>query len=351
MNPFPIFAIESSCDETAVAILDESGKVLANEISSQDEVHAVYGGVVPEIAAREHVVKIAALAQRAFQHAAIDPADVGTVAATYGPGLIGPLMVGLQFAKGFAQAQGKRFIGIHHIEGHLMAAKVDASFPKPPFLALIVSGGHSALYQYEGVGNITTLGETRDDAAGEAFDKIAKLLGLGYPGGRVIDERAQLGNPEKYKLPISLRQKDTLDYSFSGLKTAVRLLVAELEKSGIDDSVINDVCASAQKVIVDALLNKAFLAAKKTGATNLVLGGGVSANSLLRAQAQRRGGEEGVSVYVPPKALCTDNALMIALAAKARLLSGQQSELTLGPQPGVSVSEADLAIKDVTSSF
>ncbi|MBL93352.1 MAG: tRNA (adenosine(37)-N6)-threonylcarbamoyltransferase complex transferase subunit TsaD [Myxococcales bacterium] len=349
MNLFPILAVESSCDETAVAILGESGEVMANEVSSQDEVHAAFGGVVPEIAAREHIIKIAALAESALDKAKLNPEDVGTVAATYGPGLIGPLMVGLQFAKGFAQAQGKRFIGIHHIEGHLMAAKIDAAFPKPPFLALIVSGGHSALYQYAGLGDITTLGETRDDAAGEAFDKIAKLLGLGYPGGRVIDERAKLGDPEKYKLPISLRQKDTLDYSFSGLKTAVRLLVTELEKSGIDDIVINDVCASAQKVIVQALLNKAFLAAQKTKATHLVLGGGVSANSLLRANALKRGEEEGISVYIPPKNLCTDNALMIALAARERLLQGQSSDLTIGPQPGASVNGANTVIIDGTS--
>ena len=217
MNLYPILAIESSCDETAVAILGELGEVLANEVSSQDEVHAAFGGVVPEIAAREHIIKIAALTQRALNKANLQPEDVGTVAATYGPGLIGPLMVGLQFAKGFAQAQSKRFIGIHHIEGHLMAAKIDLAFPKPPFLALIVSGGHSALYQYAGLGKITTLGETRDDAAGEAFDKIAKLLGLGYPGGRVIDERAKLGDSEKYKLPISLRKKDTPSHRCTGV--------------------------------------------------------------------------------------------------------------------------------------
>ena len=273
MNPYPILAIESSCDETAVAVLGQGREVLANEVSSQDEVHAAYGGVVPEIAAREHILKIADLTQRALLKAGLKPEEVGSVAATYGPGLIGPLMVGLQFAKGFAQAHGKNFIGIHHIEGHLMAASIDDAFPEPPFLGLIVSGGHTALYRYEGLGQVSVLGETRDDAAGEAFDKIAKLLGLGYPGGRVVDDRARLGDPNKYPLPVSLKQKDTLDYSFSGLKTAVRILVERLQEEGLNDEVINDVCASAQRVIVEALLNKAFLAAKKTKASCLVCGG------------------------------------------------------------------------------
>ena len=276
----PILAIESSCDETAVAILGTNGDILANKISSQDEVHGQYGGVVPEIAAREHLTKIAGLTQQALREADLMPDQLAAVAATYGPGLIGPLMIGLQFAKGFAQALQATFVGIHHIEGHLLAAKVDPHFPQPPFLALIASGGHSALYDYRGLGDIALVGETRDDAAGEAFDKIAKLLGLGYPGGRIIDERAERGDPYKYALPVSLKQKTVLDYSFSGLKTAVRILVERLQKEGLTDVIIDDVCASARRVIVEALLNKAFLALTSRGINTLVLGGGVAANGL-----------------------------------------------------------------------
>jgi len=344
-----ILAIESSCDETAIAILRDDGEVLANKISSQDEVHARFGGVVPEIAAREHLTKIARLTQQALDEAEISGNDLSAVAATYGPGLIGPLMIGLQFAKGFAQALNLRFIGIHHIEGHLLAAKVDPHFPPAPFLALIASGGHSALYDYRGLGRIELVGETRDDAAGEAFDKIAKLLGLGYPGGRVIDERAALGDPFKYPLPVSLKQKTVLDYSFSGLKTAVRILVEQLHQDGLNDSIINDVCASARRVIVEALLNKAFLALKARGLKKLILGGGVAANSLLRSEALKRGKEANVAVYLPPPILCTDNAVMIALVAQARLAQGQCSDFKLGPQPGATAMDSDNAIKAETT--
>jgi N6-L-threonylcarbamoyladenine synthase len=346
----PILAIESSCDETAVAIIDAQGQVLANAISSQDEVHAQFGGVVPEIAAREHLTKISRLTEQALLDADMPSSALSTVAATYGPGLIGPLMIGLQFAKGFAQALDVPFIGIHHIEGHLMAAKVDPNFPPAPFLALIASGGHSALYEYQGVGMIDMVSETRDDAAGEAFDKIAKLLGLGYPGGRVIDERAELGDETKYALPISLKQKTVLDYSFSGLKTAVRLLVEKLQKEGLTEEMINDVCACSRRVIVDALLNKAFLALSGRQLATLVLGGGVAANSLLRSEAVRRGKKHHVSVYIPPKILCTDNAVMIALVARARRQLRQVSDLTLGPQPGATAMSSSEVVKDERAS-
>jgi N6-L-threonylcarbamoyladenine synthase len=257
--------LESSCDETAAAVLDPDGNVAANVVHSQVAAHAPYGGVVPEIASREHLARVADLTDRALQEAGIDAGDVGAVGATYGPGLIGALLVGLQFAKGFAQARGVPFIGVHHIEGHLMAAAVDPDSPPPPFIGLVASGGHSALYLYEGPGRATLLGATRDDAAGEAFDKAAKLLGLGYPGGAVIDRLADEGDPERFALPISLRARTTYDYSFSGLKTAVRLLIERLRKDGqvIEGQLLADVCACLRRAIVEALLSKAFLACRR----------------------------------------------------------------------------------------
>jgi len=287
-----LLAIESSCDETAAAVLAPDGSVVANVIHSQVAAHAPYGGVVPEIASREHLLKVAELVDRALAEAGIGPRDVDAVAATYGPGLIGALLVGLQFAKGFAQAHGHTFLGVHHIEGHLMASSLDAAAPEPPFIGLVASGGHSAIYRYEGPGRAELLGETRDDAAGEAFDK-----------------------------------------------TAVRLLVEKLrvEHGEVEGQMLRDVCAALRRAIVDALLNKAFLACRRTQILTLVLGGGVAANSLLRREAERRGAENDVRVYVPPRELCTDNAAMIAACARAHLRKGERSALTLRADPGARV--------------
>jgi N6-L-threonylcarbamoyladenine synthase len=334
----PLLAIETSCDETAAAILDVNGRVLANVVSTQIDAHAPYGGVVPEIASREHLVRLDGIVDAALSEAGLRPDELGAVAATYGPGLIGALLVGLTYAKGMASGLSVPFIGVHHIEGHLMAASVDDEAPSPPFIGLVVSGGHSALYRYEGPGRATLIGETRDDAAGEAFDKTAKLLGLGYPGGALIDKLADAGDPNRFKLPISLRAHTTYDYSFSGLKTAVRLLIEKLQREGpVDGQVLNDVAASLRKAIVDALLQKAMLACRRTNTMTLVLGGGVAANSLLRREAVARGSENDVKVYVPPRHLCTDNAAMIAAAGLAHLRAGRESPLTLRADPGASV--------------
>jgi N6-L-threonylcarbamoyladenine synthase len=338
----PLLAVETSCDETAAAVLSADGRVLSDVVHSQVEAHAPYGGVVPEIASREHLARIGDIAERALADAGVEPAELGAVAATYGPGLIGALLVGLQFGKGMAQALDVPFVGVHHIEGHLMASSVDPDAPPPPFIGLVASGGHSALYRYEGIGRATLVGETRDDAAGEAFDKTAKLLGLGYPGGAVIDRLAESGDPERFKLPISLRARSTFDYSFSGLKTAVRLLVERLPKEGhaLEGQVLHDVCASLRHVIVEALLAKAFLACRKHKLDTLVLGGGVSANSLLRAEAQRRGDAAGVRVYVPPRRLCTDNAVMIGACAHAYLRAGRTTPLTIRADAGATLGDA-----------
>jgi N6-L-threonylcarbamoyladenine synthase len=341
----PLLAIESSCDETAAAILDVDGRVIANIVHSQVASHAPYGGVVPEIASREHLEKIAPVVRAALRAAKLQPRDLTAIAATCGPGLVGALLVGLQAGKGMAQALGVPFIGVHHIEGHLMAASVDDNAPKPPFIGLVASGGHTALYRFEGVGRATLLGQTRDDAAGEAFDKTAKLLGLGYPGGAVIDALAQGGDSTRYPLPVSLRDHTTFDYSFSGIKTAVRMLVEKRRAAGGDfvGQDLQDLCASVQATIVDALVSKALLACRRTQVFTLVLGGGVAANSELRAQAVARGREYDVEVYVPPRALCTDNAVMIAAAARAWLLQGKHSALSLTARPDFPVEQSAIA--------
>jgi N6-L-threonylcarbamoyladenine synthase len=347
-----ILAIESSCDETAAAIVDAApgGEVLSSIIHSQVAAHAPYGGVVPEIASREHVARIDDVVRDALVAAGVGAHEVGAVAATFGPGLMGALLVGLNYAKGFAAGRGVPFLGIHHIEGHLHAARADdtspvARRPEEPFIGLVVSGGHSALYRVEGIGRARLLGQTRDDAAGEAFDKTAKLLGLGYPGGAVIDRVAQGGAPGAYPFPRSLRDRTHYDFSFSGLKTAVRLFVEERRRQGIavEGQLLADVCASVQEAIVDALLHKAFLACRRQQVPVLVLGGGVAANSRLRDAAVKRGALEDVDVYVPPRALCTDNAVMIAMAARAWWAQGRSSPLSLAAVADVAVEQSAAA--------
>ncbi len=335
-----LLAIESSCDETAAAVLAPDGSVKSSVVHSQVAEHAPYGGVVPEIASREHMGRIAAVVDQALADAGVGPGELEAIAATYGPGLVGALLVGLQFGKGMAQALSLPFFGVHHIEGHLMAASVDPDAPAPPFIGLVASGGHSALYRYDGPGRAQLLGETRDDAAGEAFDKSAKLLGLGYPGGAVIDRLAEGGDKDRFPLPISLRARNTFDFSFSGLKTAVRLLIEKLERGGerLEGQLLADVCASLRFAIVEALLGKALLACRRKQVPVLVLGGGVAANSLLRSEAVRRGAELDVKVYLPPRSLCTDNAVMIGACARAHLLAGERSPLDLRVDPGAALA-------------
>ncbi|MCP4503524.1 MAG: tRNA (adenosine(37)-N6)-threonylcarbamoyltransferase complex transferase subunit TsaD [Deltaproteobacteria bacterium] len=338
----PLLAIESSCDETAAAVLDiDSGEILSNIVHTQAE-HAEFGGVVPEIASREHLAKIHNVVQRSLDDATLKATDLNAVAATYGPGLIGALLVGVQMAKGIAQARNIPFVGVHHIEGHLMAASISDHVPESPFIGLVASGGHSALYRFAGPGEATLLGETRDDAAGEAYDKTAKLLGLGYPGGVVIDRLAEQGDATRFKLPISLKDRSTYDYSFSGLKTAVRVLVQKLEAAGdiVEGQRLYDVCACLRKAITDALLAKAMLACRRQQVPRLVLGGGVSANSLLRSEALRLGKENDVEVFLPERAYCTDNAVMIAAAARAHFLAGRTSPLSLHANAGAKVEDS-----------
>ncbi|MCC7070505.1 MAG: tRNA (adenosine(37)-N6)-threonylcarbamoyltransferase complex transferase subunit TsaD [Deltaproteobacteria bacterium] len=341
-----MLAIESSCDETAAAILDVDGAVLADVVSTQVAAHAPFGGVVPEIASREHLARITTVVRRALADAGIAPTALCAVAATYGPGLIGALLVGLQAAKGMARALGVPLVGVHHVEGHLMAAAVDAAAPAPPFIGLVASGGHTALYRFEGVGRATLIGQTRDDAAGEAFDKTAKLLGLGYPGGAAVDRLAAQGDPSRFPMPFALRDHTTEDFSFSGLKTAVRVLVERERAAGrhFEDQALADLCASVRAAIVDALLTKALRVCRAKQVYRLVIGGGVAANSLLRSEAVRRGADSEVEVYLPPPARCTDNAVMIAAAARAWLAQGRYSSLSL-------MANADARVEDAAAAL
>lgn len=338
-----VLAIESSCDDCAAAVLTMDGTVLSNVIYTQIEEHAPFGGVVPEVAARSHLEKISVVVSQALDEAAGSghPRQCGDssefkitkVAVTTHPGLVGALLVGAMFAKGFAQAQGCEIIGINHLEGHLMAGSNLDAFPSSPYIALIVSGGHTALYKIGGDGrdplHHELLGDTRDDAAGEAFDKVAKMLGLGYPGGKVVDELAQIGDATRFKFPRALRGKETLDFSFSGLKTSVRYLIRDLEKEHgcIDAQTRNDICAGMREAVADILIRKSVQACKREGIRFLVLGGGVAANSLLRDRASKLAADEGIEAFVPPRKYCTDNAVMIGLAGIARFKRGESSDL------------------------
>ncbi len=351
-----LLAIESSCDETAAAVVSDVGAVLSSVVHSQVNEHAAYGGVVPEIASREHLARIDDVVARALAEAGVGVADVSAVACTYGPGLIGALLVGLSYAKGLAASLGVPFIGVHHIEGHLLAAAADvdsAPFVEPPYMGLVVSGGHTALYRFDGVGRSSLVGQTRDDAAGEAFDKSAKLLGLGYPGGAVIDRLAQRGDASRIAMPRSLRDRSHFDYSFSGLKTAVRTWVEKHRQSTGHDVAgqdLFDLAASIQEAIVDMLLHKAILACRRKQLSTLVIGGGVAANSHLRAEAVRRGRDNDIRVVVPPRALCTDNAVMIAMAARRWQALQRTSPLSLMAQADVAVDRAGDAVGPATVS-
>ena len=338
-----ILAIESSCDDTAAAVLD-GGVVRSSIVASQDAVHTEYGGVVPELASRSHIRAITPTITTALDEAGVGLDDLDAVAATYGPGLVGSLLVGLCAAKAIAYARRLPFLGVNHLEGHLLSVQLERPVAFP-YVALLVSGGHTSLYLARGLGDYAMLGATRDDAAGEAFDKVAKLLGLGYPGGRVIDALAQRGDRAAIRFPRARLKTRAgaprrFDFSFSGIKTAVALHVRE---HGAGEAARADIAASFQEAVIDMLLEQAFAAAEACNATRLVLAGGVSANSRLRARAAATAAERGLEVIIPPLRYCTDNAAMIALAAHHRLQRGERDDLTLNatavadltaPRPG-----------------
>jgi N6-L-threonylcarbamoyladenine synthase len=317
-----VLAIETSCDDTAAAVLDASG-VRSSIVASQDMVHGKYGGIVPELASRQHMVAILPVIERALADAGIGLGDVEGIVATYGPGLVGSLLVGLQVAKGIAFDRGVPFVGVNHLEGHLLAILLDRPVAFP-YLGLLVSGGHTSLYLVEDVGQYRQLGRTRDDAAGEAFDKGAKMLGLGFPGGRVIDQRAKNGDRTAIRFPRASIKRGGYDFSFSGVKTSLRQHLLDGATHALDD-----VCASYQEAIVDMLVQPTLRAAEDLGAKSIVVSGGVSANSRLRTAMTDAGTAAGFDVAFPRFAYCTDNAAMIGYAGRARLLRGERHELTL----------------------
>lgn len=326
-----ILAIETSCDETAVAIVN-SRQVLSSVVSSQVGLHQAYGGVVPELASRQHLEWVNPAIERALAEARCGWAQIDGIAATVTPGLVGALLVGAIAAKTLAMVHGKPFLGVHHLEGHIYATYLDQPSLQPPFLCLLVSGGHTSLIDVKALGNYQTLGQTRDDAAGEAFDKVARLLGLGYPGGPAIDRLAQQGNPRAFVLPegrISLPGGGyhPYDSSFSGLKTAMLRLTQRLAAEGPLPQA--DLAASFQFTVAQALTKRAIAAARDFGLSTIAVGGGVAANSALRQQLQAAAAAQDIQVFFPPMALCTDNAAMIACAASEHWEQGQHSPLNL----------------------
>lgn len=330
-----ILAIETSCDETAVAVVEDGHRVLANLVSSQVEAHKVFGGVVPEIASRKHLEIINHLLAEAVAQAEITFADVDAVAVTYGPGLVGALLVGVSVAKALALALGVPLIAVNHLMGHIYANFLAYPELKFPFVCLVVSGGHTDLVLARDHGDFEILGRTRDDAAGEAFDKVARLLGLGYPGGPAIDNLARQGNPEAIAFPRAFLGDGNLDFSFSGLKTAVMNCVRrEGEKFSPAD-----IAASFQKAVVDVLVEKAFEAVERAGVKTLLIAGGVAANSYLRQRLAAEAPEKGVEVKLLPLELCTDNAAMIGCAAYFKYSRQDFAPLSLNAVPDLVLGE------------
>ena len=326
-----ILGIETSCDETAAAVVLGGNDVLSSVVSSQIDIHARFGGVVPEVASRAHLESIIPVIQEAVHSAGIDPSRIDAVAATVGPGLIGALLVGVSAAKALALVWDKPFVGVNHMEAHLYAGLLDDPTLEFPLVVLLVSGGHTMLVEMIGHGTYRLLGRTIDDAAGEAYDKVARYLDLGYPGGPAIDAAAELGNPEAINFPRAMMH-DGLNFSFSGLKTSVINYV----RKNPDVSNI-DVAASFQAAVVDVLVAKTIMAAQQVGAVGVVLGGGVAANSRLRAQLQSQGQLNGFRVSVPSRAMCTDNAAMIAAAGWHRLGSDGPTDMSVGANPNLAL--------------
>lgn len=333
-----ILGIESSCDETGVALVDASGpgtpRLLGHALHSQIEMHQAYGGVVPELASRDHIRRVLPLTDAVLAQAGVGLSAIDAIACTRGPGLAGALLVGTGVAHAMGMALGKPVFGVHHLEGHLLSPFLSADPPSFPFVALLVSGGHTQLMRVDGVGRYELLGETIDDAAGEAFDKSAKLLGLGYPGGPALARLAEQGDPQAHRFPRPLQHSGDLDFSFAGLKTAVLTQVKRLARAAPEGPATThladplsmqekaDVAASAQAAIVDVLVKKSLSALKATGLKRLVVAGGVGANARLRATLDAAAKQGGLRVHYPEPALCTDNGAMIALAAGMRAQAG-----------------------------
>ena len=331
-----VLGIETSCDETAAAVVDGGRKVLSSIVASQDDVHAPYGGVVPELASRRHLDVLVPVVRRALETAGMALADVDGIAVTYGPGLVGSLLIGCSAAKAIAYARRRPLVGVNHLEGHIYAAFLEGEPPAHPFLALVVSGGHTALYLAREPRRYERIGQTRDDAAGEAFDKVAKLLGLGYPGGPAVERVARDGDPRAIAFPTAHMSDGAPDFSFSGIKTAVSLHVRRAGPLG--PSQVADVAASFQATAVKMLVRKTTKAALRLGVRRVVLTGGVAANTALRLALEGECRERGWVLHVPSRRLCTDNAAMIAAAGHDRLEAGERAPLSLNAVPDLALA-------------
>ncbi len=333
-----ILAIESSCDETAAAVVKNGREVLSNVINTQIAIHTEYGGVVPEIASRKHIENINPVIRKALEDANVTLDDIDAIGVTYGPGLVGALLVGVAEAKAIAFAKNKPLVGVHHIEGHISANYVENKELEPPFVALVVSGGHTHLVKVNDYGEYEIVGRTRDDAAGEAFDKVARAIGLGYPGGPKIDKLAKEGNPEAIEFPRAHVDNAPYDFSFSGIKSAVLNYINSANMQGKE---INraDVAASFQKAVVDALVSRAVRLTKECGVDKLAIAGGVASNSALRAAVQEECAKNNIKFYSPSPVLCTDNAAMIGAAAYYEYIKGVRHGYDLNAVPNLKLGE------------
>lgn len=333
-----ILAIESSCDETSAAVVINGREVLSNVIASQIDTHKKFGGVVPEVASRMHIEVIDSVVKAALEEAKVSLKDIDGIGVTYGPGLVGALLVGLQYAKGLSLGSKIPLIPVNHIQGHISANFIQHKDLKPPFVSLVVSGGHTFIVYVKGYRDFEVIGQTRDDAAGEAYDKVARALGLGYPGGPKIDKLAKEGNENAIEFPRAKFHDDTLDFSFSGVKSAV---LNYLNKAKMKDVEVNkaDVAASFQKAIVDVLKNNVFLTCKRRGVKKIAVAGGVASNSCLRETLQNEGAKKGIEILFPAPILCTDNAAMIGSAAYYNYEEGLISNLDINAKPNLKLGE------------
>ncbi len=338
MKDIHILAIESSCDETAAAVVKNGRCVLSNVIHSQIDLHTLYGGVVPEIASRQHIEKINQVIEKALEEASVTLDDIDAVAVTYGPGLVGALLVGVSAAKAIAFAKEIPLIGVHHIEGHICANYIENATLEPPFHCLVVSGGHTHLVHVKDYGVYEILGRTRDDAAGEAFDKVARAIGLGYPGGPKIDKISDEGNPEAIAFPRAKIGDSVYDFSFSGLKSSVLNYLNSCEMKG-EEIIVADVAASFQKAVIDVLVGHSMEALKESGGTRLAIAGGVASNRHLREAMEEACKQRGVEFYHPSPIYCTDNAAMIGVAGYYEYIRGVRHGYDLNAVPGLKLGE------------
>lgn len=338
MNKKIILAIESSCDETAAAVVVDGREVLSNVIASQIDTHKKFGGVVPEVASRMHIEVVDSVVKAALEEAKVSLVDIDAIGVTYGPGLVGALLVGLQYAKGLSLGSKKPLIGVNHIQGHISANFIEHKDLKPPFVSLVVSGGHTFIVYVKGYRDFEVIGETRDDAAGEAYDKVARALGLGYPGGPKIDKLAKEGNENAMEFPRAKFQDDTLDFSFSGVKSAVLNYLNKAKMNGLEVNKA-DIAASFQKAIIDVLKTNLFLTCERRGIKKIAVAGGVASNSCLRETLQKEGAKRGIEILFPSPILCTDNAAMIGSAAYFNYQEGIISNLDVNAIPNLKLGE------------